>query len=560
MKKTAISVCITVMILLGLSMGGCSVSPVKKSKAPESAAHSIPETRSSSIRADLTAAGSNDYSVNNLSYGTSAESAGTTSIAKRLCGKYSCRLNDEEYYTLEILEFADNIYAYMGISYADKSSGSLDPYTFWAAELIPDDKDATKNVISDSVQCHLLAFSIMANFGKYQAAPSKCILSLTENGVKFTGSGFTSSEETLLFEKDDRVSDAFIYADKNDAGTGNPSGKLIGLWKEKGSDTPLYIEFSQKGKIRLYKESPGTEVFFAGGEYHGIGDSKISSTYSILGCGDMPSEFEASYSFPSDNELVIDITDDSLMGDYDLTHLAMIKTEEKDVPVVTIDKVRKVLTDDYNYDAYALAPDYYYDGFYGVFAGAYEDLNDANELIEKINAQGFNASAVLSSEWENLNQKPYYCVTFDKCQTEIAAEGVLANAKTAGYKDAYIKFTGKRILHRIYYTVYSHDSMEIRNDKVILKDVHVSDLTGDYSGEMTLIADSATTFDPSCNMSFFGNYDTGDTVLEWFAKNDALAKNDYDTYSQHGPALIGVFDVSISGNHIDRYYGSYWWD
>ena len=89
MKKTAISVCITVMILLGLSMGGCSVSPVKKSKAPESAAHSIPETRSSSIRADLTAAGSNDYSVNNLSYGTSAESAGTTSIAKRLCGKYS---------------------------------------------------------------------------------------------------------------------------------------------------------------------------------------------------------------------------------------------------------------------------------------------------------------------------------------------------------------------------------------------------------------------------------------------------------------------------------------
>ena len=28
----------------------------------------------------------------------------------------------------------------------------------------------------------------------------------------------------------------------------------------------------------------------------------------------------------------------------------------------------------------------------------------------------------------------------------------------------------------------------------------------------------------------------------------------------HGPALKGVFEVSITGDHIDKFYGSYWWD
>jgi hypothetical protein len=49
-------------------------------------------------------------------------------------------------------------------------------------------------------------------------------------------------------------------------------------------------------------------------------------------------------------------------------------------------------------------------------------------------------------------------------------------------------------------------------------------------------------------------------VLEWFLKNDELAKADFDSYSGGGPALLGVFDVSVTGDHVDRFYGSYWWD
>ena len=78
--------------------------------------------------------------------------------------------------------------------------------------------------------------------------------------------------------------------------------------------------------------------------------------------------------------------------------------------------------------------------------------------------------------------------------------------------------------------------------------------------EMTLIIDEETEFDPSCNMSFFGNYEEGQSVLEWFLKNEELAQTDYDSYADKGPALIGIFDVTVTGDHIDRFYGSYWWD
>ena len=31
-------------------------------------------------------------------------------------------------------------------------------------------------------------------------------------------------------------------------------------------------------------------------------------------------------------------------------------------------------------------------------------------------------------------------------------------------------------------------------------------------------------------------------------------------YMEKGPALKGVFEVGITGNHVDAFYGSYWWD
>lgn len=573
MKRSTVFMFLSILSFVFSVMSGCSHDsmPVKETseQSLDTATESSSYSASKSLQAELTDFHAKDDtasttltgSVSDASLKNSDDTLETSSIAKRLCGNYSCKRSDDEYYTMDIIEFADNLYAYMGIAAADETSAFIQPYSFWGAELIPDDEKSVKSETADSVQCHILTFSIMSNLGKYQAPPSKCILTLTADGVKFSGSIFTGEDETLLFMKDHRVEDVFIYEKNSSAGSGSPSSELLGLWKEKNAEIPIYLEFSENGAIKIYKESPGTEVSFSGGEYHGTGDSMIGGTYSTLGCGDMPSEFDAVYSFTGANELEINITNGLLTTDYVTTHLSFVKTEKKDVPVVTMDLVRKVLTDDHNYDSYALAPDCYDDGFYGVFAGAFETLYDADELKEKLNEKGYNdAAIVFSPEWENLSEKPFYCVTFSRCKSESEAEGVLVNALSAGYKDAYIKFSGKRKLHRISYTLYSHENIQFLQDKIILKDVQVSDITGEFGRTMTLTVDSDTKFDSSCELSFFGNYEAGDTVLEWFTKNGELLKNDPDKYMSSGPALLGVFDVSVSGEHIDRYFGSYWWD
>ena len=61
-------------------------------------------------------------------------------------------------------------------------------------------------------------------------------------------------------------------------------------------------------------------------------------------------------------------------------------------------------------------------------------------------------------------------------------------------------------------------------------------------------------------MEYFEYYEEGDTPLSWFNKVNELRETDIDSYTSMGPALVGVFEVSISGDHIERIYGIYWWD
>ncbi len=492
---------------------------------------------------------------------TSKMSYEDMTLAKRLCGRYSFKSSDEEYYILDIREFADNLYAHAGAVFAEDEEEYLESYSFWGVELIPDDEKAVRSVDEDTLSCHVLAFSIMSNLSKYQAPPAECTITLTDDGIEMEGFFLSDGSGKAVFKRDDRVEDAFPYIHNEEAGTGGPDERLPGLWREKESDTPLYFKFDEKGAMWIYRESPGTEVYFGGGEYHGTGDGTIGGVYSLLGSGTMPMEYEMTYTFSGEDDMVLDdINDGCFPVEYEQSTLSFERIVEKDVPVVTIDKVREVLTDDHNYDMYAMADDYYDEGFYGVWVGAFESSDEANSLADRIKSMGYDASVVFSPEWKNLSPKSFYCVTFDKCMTQTAAEGALVNAQSAGFDDAYIKFSGERILHRICYTMYSHDAMEFHQDKVILKDVQTSSNAGDESGTKTLLIDKDTIFDPSCQLEFFANYEDGDTVLEWFLKNDELARNDPDSYSQYGPALLGVFDVSITGDHIDRFYGCYWWD
>ena len=74
----------------------------------------------------------------------------------------------------------------------------------------------------------------------------------------------------------------------------------------------------------------------------------------------------------------------------------------------------------------------------------------------------------------------------------------------------------------------------------------------------TLIIDGNTSFDDSCDMSFFGNYEDGQTPLKWITDNLRLLDDDPDGVAPM--TLLGVFEASVTDDHIDRIYGTYWWD
>ncbi len=200
------------------------------------------------------------------------------------------------------------------------------------------------------------------------------------------------------------------------------------------------------------------------------------------------------------------------------------------------------------------------DPFYGVWVKAYKDRDDADAIVEKLSDKGYDASSVYAPDWEKLSKEPYYCVTAGKCETKQEADKLLKKVKADGYKDAYVKYSGERIGNRIYYYCYSEEDIDFSRSKVVLNDVQVESLSGEDLGEMTLIVDRDTEFDESCDMENFGNYKKGNSVLKWFNNNDKLMKSDPDEYMSEGPALQGVFEVSITGDHIDKFYGSYWWD
>ncbi len=198
--------------------------------------------------------------------------------------------------------------------------------------------------------------------------------------------------------------------------------------------------------------------------------------------------------------------------------------------------------------------------FFGVWVNAYKERYDAETLAAKLEDKGLPASYVYSCDWENLNKDPYYCVTIGRSgsETEAEAQGLLEDAKKAGFPKAYVKYTGERLGHRVDYTVFDESKIEISPSKAILNDVMVDDLSGDDTGDITLIVDKDTVFDESCEMQFFSYYQDGDSPLEWF--NHINDIKDSEEYRAQGGALRGVFEVDVTGNHIDRFYGSYWWD
>ena len=194
-----------------------------------------------------------------------------------------------------------------------------------------------------------------------------------------------------------------------------------------------------------------------------------------------------------------------------------------------------------------------YAPFYGIWVYANPDSAAADDFYYSTD-DWENTFVLLSSDWENLNAKPYYVISIGKYETEEDAKAALPDIK-AKYPDAYVKYSGNYKLpqdsdKRYELYVYACGNITDEGDKVQIKALMEDGTINTY------IIDSDTAFDETCDTGFFEDYENGESVLEWYKK---VMKKPADEFLM-GPPIMGVFDISITGNHIDKYYGSYWWD
>lgn len=192
--------------------------------------------------------------------------------------------------------------------------------------------------------------------------------------------------------------------------------------------------------------------------------------------------------------------------------------------------------------------------FYGVWIAACQEKNEAEALVSELNG----ASYVFSPDWENLGQEFGFRVTMGRYETQAEAEKQLPDVKEAGYADAYVEYTGPRLGHRLYYILFDVDEVTVQPSQVLIPIDRVDDLSGEYTEPMTLIVDEDTVFADSCDLEYFDNYREGDTPLSWFQHNMELIDSDPSLIPPY--PLVGEFEVSVTGDHIDSFYGCYWWD
>ena len=474
------------------------------------------------------------------------------SLAERMVGKYSYdhagEAGEEEFYVMDVVCFGDNLYAFCGKAFPgdDKTLGA---YTFWASEFIPYDAGEMKSTDGDTVKVNELRFSVMSNAGKYWDKGHPGTITLTEEGLVFKGfdhDGFLvpDNDNSRLFLKDERVEDAFSYLKKGGSGPDN----LQGFWSRDGEDSGMSIEFSGPD-MYIYQKSPDREVFFAAGGCNFNGDS-FECTASCIDAGAMPLELSGDYKVEGDR-LTLDINCPD-MPELFPDHARFLRKSKDDIHVTTMDEVR------FDADSFGAIGYTEQEPFFGLWVEAFGERSDAEALVVRLKDKELPASYVFSCDWENLNRDPYYCVTIGRSGSEEEAQAYIEAAKFAGYPSAYVKYTGNRLGHRFDYTVFDESKIEISPEKAVIKNALVDDLSGDGNGEYPLIVDSDTVFDKSCDMQFFAYYQEGMTPLEWF--NHINDIKDTDQYQAQGGALMGVFEVDITGNHIDRFYGSYWWD
>lgn len=308
-------------------------------------------------------------------------------LAERLEGRYICT-EGEEVLVLELMNVFGNLYAKSGTAMDYVEGEFPEPYSFWAMELIPKEAGALQRPDLDEAAVGILTFSVMSNLSRYWSSPKLTTLHLTEDGVAFTGvkglpEFMNSSADRVEFrrweEKEPSSADpekpgsdgGNIYSGSlpEDWGTEIPK-ELFGLWKEKNSDTPYFLELSKaenvtgkdRGLIRLYRKQPGTEVELRDGRFlvtgpliwtlEGNGEEAepdpplnsgtMMTNCTSLGTADMPTGWTHEFILEDENTLTFlcqengatEISMDSVFSPGQDTVFQRI--EEKDVPLCAL--------------------------------------------------------------------------------------------------------------------------------------------------------------------------------------------------------------------------------
>ena len=515
--------------------------------APEGSGASVSESPAGQAASEASGAGQD-----------AGQAEANASLAKRLCGKYST-LQGGEYLGLEIVSFGNNLYAHAGYHFAEEGEPEPDAfsyYSYWCWEWIPEDPAVLESDTADSVEVYELVFSNMANAGHYQEVPVKGTITLSEDGIVLEGFGRGREE----LQPDERAEDAFPYA--REAELQSAGDRALEFYRSTGQEEPLYLALGD-GSMYLYRKSFDREVAFYGGSCEDSGSS-FSSKLSVLGSGGMPIPFSADYERDGDRLLI-------RPGDSELPLLKeeteLVKIAAADLPCICADTSMRYVPGRTR-AADLLEPDPLQDAFYGIFLSAEKDRERAETNCRKALEEGFEASVIYTPEWEGLSRDPYYSVIAGRYATREAAEEALPAAQEI-YADAYVKYSGQCSGTHMTYTNYGMALFAPENGYVLLKYLQMEPTyewipytaeTEEDSFVRLWIVDEDTVFAPDAEMEFFGNYEEGDSPLDWILRNVELMETDSEQYYANGPALEGVFEVVVTGNHIDAFLGSYWWD
>ena len=82
------------------------------------------------------------------------------------------------------------------------------------------------------------------------------------------------------------------------------------------------------------------------------------------------------------------------------------------------------------------------DPFWGIWIGASKDEGEANAIADEASSKGLDASVTVTTDWENLNSEPWYVITAGRFASESEADSKLGEVQSAGYGDAYVKYSG----------------------------------------------------------------------------------------------------------------------